>query len=69
MSNITYYRFACLLPVAKNKDSPDAVQLVPLVTLATDVASAQQLAADAGLTFVGIIDMDGNVRPIQPPST
>ena len=65
--NTTYYRHACLLPVMKSRDSPGELEFPPIVTLATDTKSAIRQADDAGLVYVGQIDVNGNVIP-PPPS-
>lgn len=61
--NMTFQRFAALLPVA-SKDNPSEVRGYPVSTLATSYKEASELAADAGLVLLG--QLDANNQIIKP---
>ncbi len=60
--NMSYYRFACILPVAEKGDH-DNVQGYPIITLAQSPAKAERLAIDAGMIYIGQLDTNGKIIP------
>jgi hypothetical protein len=55
------YVYAATIPI--QMDGPQAPpEAVPITILAETFEDAQQQAADAGLTFIGQVDAEGNVR-------